>query len=59
MTYVRVYEVNRVLIWRRLRHFAYSVKVGMLGVLKESLAREFRREHELNSQVCSYVRREI
>ena len=51
--------MNRELIWRRLRHFAYSVKVGMLGVLKESLAREFRREHELNSQVCSYVRREI
>lgn len=41
--------MNRELIWRRLRHFAYSVKVGMLGVLRESLEREFRREHELNS----------
>lgn len=51
--------MNRELIWRRLRHFAYSGKVGMLGVLRESLACKCRREHELNSQVCSYVRREI
>ena len=45
------------MIWRRLRHFAYSVKVGMLGVLKESLAPKHRRDQELISQVCSYIQK--
>lgn len=29
----------------------------MLGILRESLARKYRRDRKLNSQVCSYIQK--